>query len=176
MIRLNQELKHLITGIVCIMLMASCNSKPKEVEVIQNYGTGEVSRRYVEVDGKKEGLMTDYYPGGQIKAERYFENDKQVGKRTIYYENGKVKEVQHYVNDMLQGGDTIFYEGGKPEFVITFDKGLKNGYLRKWNAEGAMIYEAKYLNDTLVEVHGQPVMGDSHHHSPLLDSIYPPKN
>ena len=136
----------------------SCNRK---AEVVQNYGTGEISRKFITIDGKKEGLMTDYYPDGSLKGERFFENDIQVGKTTIYYQSGKVKEVQYYMDGKIHGGDTIFYENGKPEFVVTFDRGIKNGYLRKWSPEGILTYEARYQNDTLVEVKGEVIKRDT---------------
>lgn len=136
----------------------SCKRK---TEIVQNYGTGEISRKFFEIDGKKEGLMTDYYPDGSLKGERLFENDIQVGKTTIYYQSGKIKEVQHYQDGKIHGGDTIFYENGKPEFVITFNRGIKNGYLRKWSPEGVLTYEARYENDTLVEVKGEVIKSDT---------------
>jgi len=136
----------------------SCNRK---TEVVQNYGTGEISRKFITIDGKKEGLMTDYYPDGSLKGERFFENDIQVGKTTIYYQSGKIKEVQYYVDGIVHGGDTIFYENGSPEFVVTFDRGIKHGYLRKWSLEGELTYEAKYQNDILVEVKGEVIKPDT---------------
>src|SRR4030095_3295151 len=83
-----------ILGTLFTSACKSDESKPKEI--VQNYGTGQISRRYTEINHKKEGLMTDYYPSGKLKAERMFENDMQVGKTTLYYEGGEIKEVQYY--------------------------------------------------------------------------------
>jgi antitoxin component YwqK of YwqJK toxin-antitoxin module len=52
--------------------------------------------------------MTDYYPSGALKGERYFVNDKQEGKTTLFYENGEIKEVQYYKEGLRNGGDTLF--------------------------------------------------------------------
>ena len=148
--------------LISILFFISCqadSSKPKEI--VMNYGTGKVSSRYTEINHKKEGLMTDYYPDGKIKAERMFKNDMQVDKTTLYYESGKIQEVQYYQDGELNGGDTVFYENGSPQFLVTFTKGLKDGYLRKWGEDGKIIYEAKYENEKLVEVKGQPVTSDS---------------
>jgi len=144
-----------------ILMDVSCKQEPKKVEVVKNYVTGEISRRYYVIDGKKEGLMTDYHPDGSLKAERFFENDTQVGKTTIYHKNGKVKEVQYYKEGKLHGGDTLFYDDGKPEMVITFNLGKKDGYIRKWAQDGSLIYEAKYSNEVLVEVKGETIRKDS---------------
>lgn len=147
----------LLFCVACItsLIIYSCKGEPEKIEVIQNYGTGEISRKFVTINGKKEGLMTDYYPDGSLKGERWFENDIQVGKTTIYHKNGKVKEVQYFDDGKVHGGDTIFYEDGKPEILVTFDHGIKDGYVRKWSRDGTLIYEAKYSNDTLVEVKGE---------------------
>jgi antitoxin component YwqK of YwqJK toxin-antitoxin module len=144
-----------------LFMVLSCKSNPVETEVVQNWGTGEISRRYKTIDGKKEGLMTDYYQDGSLKAERWFKNDIQVGKTTLYHKNGKIKEVQYYDQGTIHGGDTTFYESGAPEMLLNFDHGVKHGYVRKWLEDGTMIYEARYSHDTLVEVKGEMLKRDS---------------
>ncbi len=125
------------------------------VEERENYGTGETSRIYTRVNGQIEGKMTDYYPSGAIKGERWFVANQQNGKTTLFYEGGQVKEVQYYTNGKRTGGDTIFYENGKLQYVSEFKEDKKNGYLRKWDEEGKLIYEARFVNDSLIEVMGQ---------------------
>lgn len=105
--------------------------------------------------------MVDYYPDGSLKAERLFENDMQINKTTIYHKNGAIKEVQYFKDGKVHGGDTIFYDNGKPEMVVTFSDGVKNGYVRKWDVNDSLIYEARYKMDTLVEVKGQDVHPDT---------------
>lgn len=142
----------------------SCKDKQANVtetnsqEIKENYGTGETSRIYTRINGKIEGKMTDYYPSGALKGEKYFENDRQTGKTTVYYENGKLKEVQYYTDGLKSGGDTIFYESGKIQYVSEFKEEKKNGYLRKWDEEGNIVYEAKFAMDTLIEVSGKSVI------------------
>jgi antitoxin component YwqK of YwqJK toxin-antitoxin module len=143
----------------CFLMLSGCSSKKEEV--ITNYPSGELSRRHIEVNGKKEGVMTEYYKDGKIKGERLFKNDIQIGKSTFYYPSGKIKEVQYYDEGKITGGDTLFYETGQPEFLRTYTKGLLDGYLRKWAPDGTIIFEAKYRNDTLVEVKGEPIKRDT---------------
>lgn len=141
----------------CIFLTYCETDKSKPVEILQNYATGEPSRRYFEVNGKKEGTMTDYYPRGQIKATRLFKNDIQVGRTILYYKNGKIQESQYYSNGVKHGGDTIFHENGLPRLAIQFTEGKKNGYVRTWDMEGKLIFEAKYEMDSLKEVKGKAI-------------------
>jgi hypothetical protein len=149
----------LLAGMLYFISCTPDASKPKEI--VMKYGSGEVKSRYMEINHKKEGLMTDFYPSGKKMAERVFKNDLQIDKTTLYYESGKIQEVQYYQDGVLNGGDTVFYESGQPQFLVTFTKGLKDGYLRKWREDGSIIFEAKYDNEKLVEVKGQKINSDS---------------
>lgn len=137
----------------------SANSN-QPVERVEKYGTGSVSRRYQEIDGKKEGKMTDYFPDGRLKAERWFQNDQQTGRTVIYFPGGQIREVQYYQDGKKEGGDSLFYENGKLEFVVEYHQEKKHGYMRKWTPDGALIIEARYSMDSLVEVKGKPVQLD----------------
>lgn len=146
------------------ILLLSCNQAPQTPQIVEKteqYGTGALSRRYQEIDGKKQGLMTDYYPDGRLKAERWFEDDKQAGRTVLYYPDGAIKEVQYYQDGKKEGGDTVFYENGRVQFVVHFHEEKKNGYLRKWSPEGDLVFEAKYAMDSLVEVKGQAIQPDT---------------
>lgn len=145
-------------------LVVSCKEKNsdtssvKEIEeVVENYGTGQISRTYQRKNGQIDGLMKDFYPDGSPKGERYFENGMQVGKTTLYYNNGEIMEVQYYENGLKNGGDTVFYESGKVKFAVTYKDEKKNGYLRKWSEDGILVYEAKFELDSLVEVKGESI-------------------
>ncbi len=142
-----------------IVFLSCCTTACKEEpEVrIERYENGQISRKSTLVNGKKEGLMTDYYNNGSLMAERHFQNGLQQGRTVIYYPGGKLKEVQHYLNGKKDGGDTLWYENGSIQFVSTLKEDKLHGYLRKWATDGQMIYEARYDMDTLVEVKGAPV-------------------
>lgn len=159
--KLNSFSVLLAASILLSAASVSCKKEPDRIEVLQNYSSGAVSRKYFTINGKKEGLMVDYYPDGSLKAERLFENDIQVNKTIIFHKNGAIKEVQYFKDGRVHGGDTIFYENGKPEMVVTFNEGVKNGYVRKWSVDDSLIYEAKYIMDTLVEVKGQAIHPDT---------------
>ena len=154
-------IKAICFACITMVLWIACDKKQEPVEKLQNYETGEISRRYYEINGKKEGKMTDYYPDGLLKAERIFKDNKQVGRTVIYFPSGKIKEVQYYEEGLKQGGDTLWYEDGKLQFSLQFNKDKKDGYLRKWAPDGSLTYEAKFENETLVEVKGQKIHTDS---------------
>ena len=142
-----------------VFSLGGCRSNTEEI-VIQ-YPSGELSSRHTEINGKKEGVMTDYYKDGKVKSERMFEADVQTGRSVMYHPNGKIKKVQYFEDGKVHGGDTLFYENGHPEFLRTYNKGVLDGYIRKWDINDSIIYEAKYRNDTLVEVKGEPIKLDT---------------
>jgi len=148
--------------LVCVLSGFSCRETPKPQspqpeEKLEKFGSGKVSRRYQEIGGKKQGLMTDYYPDGRLKAERRFKDDKQTGRTVLYHPGGQIREVQYYENGLKEGGDTLFYEDGRVQFVVNYHQEKKNGYLRKWSPNGDLIFEARYEMDSLVEVKGKAI-------------------
>lgn len=144
-------------SLVLILITACDQTPPKTYERIERFENGQISRRSNVVNGLKEGKMTDYYKDGKLMAERYFEKGEQQGRTVIYYPNGQIKEVQYFASGKKQGGDTLWYEDGKIQFVSTLKDDKLDGYLRKWDPNGALVYEAKYALDTLIEVKGQPI-------------------
>lgn len=142
-----------IAGAVLSRFVACQLQRNDPKEVFQYFASGEISRRHYEINGKKEGLMIDYYPDGKIRSERMFKNDLQTGRTVFYYPAGQIKETQFFDEKGLkQGGDSTFYQNGKLQMVVHFEAGKKHGYLRRWSEEGEMAYEARFENDSLVEV------------------------
>lgn len=150
-----------MVALVSFYLFSIGGCRSNTEEVVLQYPTGELSSRHTEINGMKEGVMTEYYKDGNVKSERIFKADVQVGRSVIYYPNGKIKKVQYFKDGKIDGGDTLFYENGKPEFLRNYKQGILDGYIRKWNVNDSLIYEAKYRNDTLIEVKGEPIKPDT---------------
>lgn len=112
-------------------------------------------RRHYEVAGKKEGLMTDYYPDGAVKGERMFVNDQQHGRAVWYYPNGTKQEVQFFEDGVQTGPDTLWMEDGSLQRVIHFENGMKEGPMRTWQ-NGEVILEVMFSADTVVQVTKSP--------------------
>lgn len=118
------------------------------------FENGSIRREFTVINGKREGLMIDFYPDGKRKMERMMHNDIQVGKTIIFFEDGvKVREVQYYdQNGNREKGDTLWYSNGKIEFIAQFANNKKNGTLEKYDSIGSLIYSASFKDDVLVEV------------------------
>ncbi|MCZ2100652.1 MAG: hypothetical protein LC107_03840 [Chitinophagales bacterium] len=127
-------------------------------EIEDRFEDGPLSRKFTLVKGKKEGKYVEYYHSGELLCERNFVNDLEEGKTTFYYRDGKIKEVMYLLNGNKNGGDTLFYEDGSIKYISTYKDGIRHGLLKKWDEDGEVTYEAKFNMDTLIEVHGKPVV------------------
>lgn len=137
----------------CVLFLSACQSNNNQTqEKIERYDNNQVKRRTTLVNGLKEGKMTEYYPDGKVRGERFFHNDQQVGRSVWYFRSGPIREVQYFVNNEKQGGDTLWYETGELQFAVDFKDSKKNGYFRKWSREGELVIEARYQQDSLIEV------------------------
>lgn len=140
---------------ILLTLIASC--KEEKSEQVFKYSSGTVKQRIPMVNGKKHGEMLEYYLTGDLKSRTQFVNDKQSGKTIYYFKSGKIQEIQYFNENKLDNGDTSFYENGAIEKIVEFTKGLKNGYVKKFDTTGVLYFNAKYKMDTLIEVKGVPL-------------------
>lgn len=75
------------------------------------------------------GKKTDYYEGGQIKAEYYLTNGKLNGQLKVYHENGNIQRVGTYVNGKENGRFIEYDEDGKKTAEYPMVNGEINGVL-----------------------------------------------
>jgi antitoxin component YwqK of YwqJK toxin-antitoxin module len=144
-----------ITKIVwaCVILLSTIQCKHIEnakTEKVEMYLTGEVKTRFYTVDGKKEGIMTDYYKNGKVRAEKNFKDDRQHGKTTVWFESGKLKEVQYFDFDKRILNDTIYHENGQIYMIIPYVQNVKNGLYTLYDSLGNVLYKSVYKNDRLI--------------------------
>lgn len=144
--------------LLLLQLFACKQEAARPVEVTENFLQGGISHRHFLVNGKKEGLETDYFPVGTPRIERMYKNGTQNGRTAIYYPQGQLMEVQYYgENGQKDGPDSTFYQTGELQTLLAYKAGKLNGYMRKWALSGDLFYEAKYEDDRLVEENGKPV-------------------
>lgn len=139
-----------------VLLFGACKNTSKDEGQKQYiyYDSGAVRREFFLVDGKREGLMTDFYPTGKKRAERIMLHDIQVGKTTMYHEDGiSVREIQYFDNqgNRIQG-DTLWYTNGNIEFTADFAHDKKNGLMSRYDTTGVLLYRAQFKDDSLIQV------------------------
>jgi antitoxin component YwqK of YwqJK toxin-antitoxin module len=133
------------------------NTSSKVEERVDKYPSGITSRTYKLINGKKEGLMTDYYPKGQLLSKRLFKNDLQHGVSNHFYESGAKKEVQYFINGKREGGDTVWFESGKIRYIFNFKNDLREGPMKTFDENGKLVLEVIYEKDQPKTVNGEPL-------------------
>ena len=104
-----------------------------------------ISEGKVQLDGKKQGQWIDYYPGGNKKAEGYYQNDKKTGQWIFYFPNGRVEQTGTYSNGKLSGSWKWYFKNGqlrKEEFYIY---GLPDGESIEYSDSGTVIAKGNYI-------------------------------
>ena len=154
--------------IICSIIGCKNNSKTEEEQspplqesttkqIVDKYESGDTSRIYTLINGKKEGIMSDFSLSGEIISLRNFENDVQSGKSIIYYESGALKENQFYINGRKEGADTVWHESGNINFIYQFKDGKKHGDIYLYDDNKKQTFHILYRNDTIIEVNGKKV-------------------
>lgn len=128
-------------------------------------------------DSKKlsylEGVYTQYYKNGELKAKKNYSKGKLYGKQKYYYDNGTLRLWEHInTNGKLYGERAYYYKSnGIRGLIINYENGraieiseqvdvngkklriskLKKGkgYLKRINDAGVLIYEATYIDGYL---------------------------
>ena len=97
-------------------------------------------RSFLNNDGKKDGLDTDWYENGQKKSEITYNDGKVDGLWTEWYENGNKKVEGNWKDGNPNGLFTRWYENGNKEREGTYKDGIKISY-KYWDEDGNIIAE-----------------------------------
>ncbi len=156
------------------VIMVSKKDHSKRVVEVFYHGTGGLvaqelyddSGNHINLSGQvPDGIVKEYYCGGQLKQIIIYRRNKPNGKNTIYYPEGELWVEQYMEDGMLEGesttyyrdgiiGEESFYKTGKLEGKqsIYFDNGDKQSiaYFRNGIPEGK--FQRLYRHDLLQEV------------------------
>ena len=125
-----------------IILMSNCNSKRE----IGRYETGELHYEVPLKNGKRDGILKQYYKTGELQLFSEWKNGKKKGITKTFYKNGQTKTIEIFRNNLLQ--DTaIYYDslGQILEIFPYFDGKLEGNYKAYYN-NGQMEVRGKYCN------------------------------
>ena len=84
----------------------------------------------------QNGLL--FYPNGKKRCEFSIINGKLEGLYTDWYDSGQKAIETIYVNDKREGMYTQWYESGQKFFELTYTNGKEDGYYRKWYENGEL--------------------------------------
>ncbi|MES2679328.1 MAG: hypothetical protein V4635_05555 [Bacteroidota bacterium] len=144
------------------------------------YEGGQLWREEIYVNGKREGLLTDYNEEGKIILQGNFADNKKEG--TWNYESSDYKEIGSYNNDepdsvwksyympgkikhfegRFQAGDpvglhTAYHPTGEKMYVGTYVSGMKDGDWKYYDETGYNYLTITYKNDIEIKWQGEKI-------------------
>ena len=104
----HQELRSGSGGVVYL----AGSDEPYTGLVRDFYPNGQRESESSYVDGKQDGIDTEWYDDGQKKAERTWALGQRVHE-ILWWENGQKRHESKYVDGKLHGGTSWFEDGNK---------------------------------------------------------------
>jgi len=108
------------------------------------------------VNGRREGLFSEWYPGGQKKVEYNYRNNRKHGRARSWFTSGQLRTDITFENDQLMRGITYqldgreasrlekgtgtltaYHNNGKPSWEKTYQDG-KRIRQRIWHTDGIL--------------------------------------
>lgn len=153
----------LITGILLILLMASCTHteesfykngiKSSEITYRGNtpegvarfwHPNGELMQENTYIDGMVSGVLKRWHPNGNPEAEEEYVNDLKNGVSKEYNNDGKLILEAFYINDTLNGKYQELYPSGHKKVTGEYKNGLYEGEWKWYDADGVLLGEAEF--------------------------------
>ena len=101
------------------------------------------------VNGKKDGVWSEFYSNGNIKSRGNFINGKKEGKFQYWFASGQIEREFFYLDDKIDGIDKAWFRNGQLAFEKSYENGKRHGMSQGWNAEGKKAYIDYYFRDAL---------------------------
>ena len=102
------------------------------------------------VNGKKEGLYVELNPSGQMIKRFFYHNGLRHGEyKEFNYSN--LKEERTYINGKLEGIVKIYYDGAKIMEEGAYQNGLREGISKWYDQNGNVTITYEYKKGELVK-------------------------
>ena len=89
------------------------SNKPQTGEAFSNYNDQRKKSNGNLLDGKKDGLWTEWFRDGQIRSREIYENGQANGIWEQWHENGQMILRASFKNGNAHGLRTEWYDNGK---------------------------------------------------------------
>ncbi len=104
--------------------------------------TFEIKGTGTFVKGQLEGLRVQYFPNGNKRTEKNYNDAYPHGTAKEFYENGTLKQFGEFVNNRESGIWTIFYPSGNKHVESAFVDGVQQGKYIELSEKGDLITHA----------------------------------
>lgn len=138
---LQMKFKTLKVAIVLLSILTNCSSDEKEIE---KYNNGNVKHEVNLKEGKRHGLMQEYYPEGSIKAVSTWKDGEVHGEVVHYYEGGQLKSKGYFFNGQPTDSFISYHPNGAIHKQVTYEKGKLVGEALFYNEDGSLYEKDVY--------------------------------
>jgi antitoxin component YwqK of YwqJK toxin-antitoxin module len=134
-------------AVLCLAMIV-ISPVPGFAEVVEEYWPdGQVKWERTYQDGKLEGISKEYGEDGTVLAEENYENGKKNGISKVYYKDGTLRMETHYQDDLKDGLETTYLRWDNKKTVAVFEQG-KALTTKRYDEEGR-------LRDELIFMYGE---------------------
>lgn len=98
--------------------------------------------------GKKTGEWNYLYASGIMRLKEFYVNGKTNGISTNYNLNGNVSSIKNYTNDTISGLYEV-YDGDKVNQVYNYEKGNQNGPFKTFYSDGVVSTEGYIVENEI---------------------------
>lgn len=117
-------------GIVILLFFVSCSNEfdgKNGTKTVKFPGTEKICQTIEFRDGKKNGILKEYFENGNLKTVQHFKDNKNVDSALYYHINGKLAVIQMHNNGEKVGCWKKFNEAGELYSDMCFEKDRLNG-------------------------------------------------
>lgn len=111
---------------------------------ISYYKDQKVKNEAKYVNGKKTGIMHEYYPDGKPKEMSEFDDDLHHGRSNTWWPNGKLKSKGYYRSGKKYGQWHYVHDNGQPYMIGDFKDDQRVGEWRFYSPESLLQKEGEY--------------------------------
>lgn len=97
------------------------------LKIVKFPGTDKTCQTIEFKDGKKNGILKEYFENGNLKTVQHFKDNKNVDSALYYHINGKLAVIQMHNNGEKVGCWKKFNEAGKLYSDMCFENDRLNG-------------------------------------------------
>lgn len=105
-------------------------------------GTVRIREPYLE--GKLEGNVNRYYPGGEVSEEVAWKQGQKHGDWNQYYTDGSLRLKSSYKNDSLNGLYRVYYPDSTLKVSGTYLDNQSHGMWDFYDETGSVVYSIEY--------------------------------
>lgn len=134
--------------------LAKISALPDTLSQVTRYDHGQVKERlrFKRIpDGSlvKHGLQEEFFSDGNIKGLIPWEDGRENGTVVFYHPGGRKSYESNYVEGKKTGYATVWYLSGQKQWQTTFKAGKTHGLWREWYQDGKKKFEANYADGRL---------------------------